>query len=151
MAGRWERWRERKTEDDNVLARTKLTKVNPVNISSFQWRTHTKQHFQCLTEVFLRMTEIIFNAQYNYLIKRDNSRAYNQTGKNVTVSLHCQSQCRYSFPAVQHCFFTLFGFDLQAFVNTFSNLPGVKKYLNSPRRFPPPDKEYAKDALAILY
>ncbi|PIK42419.1 glutathione S-transferase [Apostichopus japonicus] len=39
----------------------------------------------------------------------------------------------------------------KSFVTTFSAIPGVKKYLDSPRRFPPPDKEYAAEALAILF
>ncbi|PIK34479.1 putative glutathione S-transferase alpha-4 isoform X1 [Apostichopus japonicus] len=39
----------------------------------------------------------------------------------------------------------------KAFVGKFSELPGVKKYLDSPRRFPPPDVAYGKEALAVLF
>ncbi|PIK37437.1 putative glutathione S-transferase alpha-4 isoform X1 [Apostichopus japonicus] len=39
----------------------------------------------------------------------------------------------------------------KAFVGKFSELPGVKKYLASPRRFPPPDVAYGKEALAVLF
>ncbi|PIK46104.1 hypothetical protein BSL78_17017 [Apostichopus japonicus] len=39
----------------------------------------------------------------------------------------------------------------KAFVDTFSAIPGVKKYLESPRRFPPPDDAYAKEVRAALY
>lgn len=39
----------------------------------------------------------------------------------------------------------------KAFVETFSAIPGVKKYLDSPRRFPPPTEEYAAEVKAALF
>ncbi|PIK41974.1 putative glutathione S-transferase alpha-4 isoform X1 [Apostichopus japonicus] len=39
----------------------------------------------------------------------------------------------------------------KAFLDTFSAIPGVKKYLESPRRFPIPDDAYAKEVIAALF
>lgn len=39
----------------------------------------------------------------------------------------------------------------RAFVETFAAIPGVKKYLASPRRFPPPSEEYVAEVKAALY
>lgn len=39
----------------------------------------------------------------------------------------------------------------KAFLATFAEVPGVKKYLNSPRRFPIPDDAYAAEVKAALF
>lgn len=39
----------------------------------------------------------------------------------------------------------------KAFLTKFASIPGVKEYLSSPRRSPPPDDEYATRVKAALY
>lgn len=39
----------------------------------------------------------------------------------------------------------------KAFLTKFSEIPGVKKYLNSPRRFPVPDDEHTAEVQAALH